>query len=106
MKTFSGKIADAGTGNSLRTFFALVNLADVHFTPDSLALHAATALEKAVVVYTGPTSYTELSVFGKGAVIHSDLDCLVCYLNVCDKKINCMNSLSIDMVYAALAKYF
>jgi ADP-heptose:LPS heptosyltransferase len=99
------KIIDTGTENSLREFFSLIDIVDVLLTPDSLGMHVGIALDKNVIVYTGPTSYTELDVFGKGEIIHSDIDCLVCYLNFCDKQNNCMDSLEVDQVYNSLQRF-
>ncbi len=101
----SFQIIDTGTENSMRQFFALINTIDTLFTPDSLGMHVGIALRKNVITYTGPTSYTELDVFGKGDILHSELDCLMCYLNQCDKKVNCMNSLSVEYVISAIRKY-
>ncbi|MCE1189763.1 MAG: glycosyltransferase family 9 protein [Ignavibacteria bacterium] len=106
LNSVPGSVVDAGTGNSMREFFSLVNAVDILFTPDSLAFHVGVALEKTVVVYTGPTSYSELDVFGKGAIIHSDIECLVCYLNQCNKEKNCMNTLSVEYVLNTLKQYF
>jgi ADP-heptose:LPS heptosyltransferase len=56
-------------------------------------MHIATALDKYTVVIVGPTSYTELDVFGNGRIVYSDkVDCLCCYLNRCEKIITCMNT--------------
>jgi heptosyltransferase-2 len=52
-----------GCENSIEDFIGMIYLADKVFTSDSLAFHIATALEKYTVVFTGPTSYTELDVF-------------------------------------------
>lgn len=88
-----------GCGNSLREFICIIYLADKIFTSDSLAFHIATALEKFTVVITGPTSYTELDIFDNGKIVHSNkVDCLVCYLNRCDKTVNCMNTLNVNDV--------
>ena len=88
-----------GCGNSLREFICIIYLADKIFTSDSLAFHIATALDKFTVAITGPTSYTELDVFDNGKIVHSSkVDCLVCYLNRCDKTVNCMNTLNVKDV--------
>jgi len=52
----STRIVDTGTENSLRQFFALVTLSDVFITGDTLALHAAAALQKKIIALIGPTS--------------------------------------------------
>lgn len=88
-----------GCKNTTDDFICIVYLADKIFTSDSLALHIATALEKYVVVIVGPTSHSELDVFGKGEILYSDkVDCLVCYLNRCDKYITCMNTIEAEDV--------
>lgn len=88
-----------GCENTTEDFISMVYLADKIFTSDSLAFHIATALEKYVVVIVGPTSNTELDVFGKGKVLYSaKVDCLVCYLNTCPKTVTCMNTINADDV--------
>jgi heptosyltransferase-2 len=92
-----------GCENSIEDFIGMIYLADKVFTSDSLAFHIATALDKYTVAFTGPTSFNELDVFGNGKIIHSSkVDCLVCYLNRCDKKVTCMNTLSPDDVISYL----
>lgn len=84
-----------GTDNTMEDFICIVSLAQEVFTSDSLCFHIATALGKYTVVIAGPTSNTELDVFGNGKVIYSDkVDCLCCYLNTCDKAITCMNTIN------------
>ena len=93
--TPSERIIKLGCDNPTDDFICYIYLADKIFTSDSLAMHIATALDKYTVVITGPTSYTELDVFGNGTIIHSDkVDCLCCYLNTCDKTVTCMNTVS------------
>ena len=88
-----------GCDNSVDDFIAFIYLSDKIFTSDSLAMHISTALKKYTVVITGPTSFTELDVFGSGAVIYSNkVDCLCCYLNTCDKAVTCMNTVDADEV--------
>jgi len=95
-------VLQLGTGNTTEEFIAIVYLSDRVFTSDSLCFHIAVAFGKYTVCFTGPTSHTELDVFGNGAVIYSDkVDCLCCYLNRCDKVINCMNTLTVEEVYQA-----
>jgi ADP-heptose:LPS heptosyltransferase len=88
-----------GCDNTTEDFIGIVYLADKIFTSDSLAFHIATALNKYAVVITGPTSHTELDVFGNGKILYSaKVDCLVCYLNKCDKTVTCMNTINADEV--------
>jgi len=91
-------LIDAGCDNSLMEFSSLINVTDILLTSDSLAMHMGVALGKSTVVLVGPTSPWELDVFGKGEIIHSDIDCLVCYLSRCDKTVTCMSTLSPEFV--------
>ena len=86
-----------GTENPMEDFICIVSLASEVFTSDSLCFHIACALGKYTVVIVGPTSHTELDVFGNGKVVYSNkVDCLCCYLNKCDKTITCMNTLKAE----------
>jgi heptosyltransferase-2 len=100
-----GQVVDGGCHNSLMEFAALVNQVDVLLTSDSLAMHIGVALEKPTIVLVGPTSPWELDVFGRGEILHSDIECLACYLSRCDKVINCMNTLSPEFVAGKISEF-
>lgn len=93
------RVINTGTDNSLREFFALLNLCDILVTGDTLAMHAATALNKKIIALFGPTSANEIESYGLITKIQSNLDCLVCYKMDCDFDPNCMNSISADLVF-------
>jgi heptosyltransferase-2 len=95
----SKNVINTGENNSLREFFSLVDISDVFITGDTLALHVATALEKSVVCMFGPTSHTEIEDYNRINKVIPDLDCLVCYKNTCDIRPNCMEIISVEMVY-------
>ena len=105
LKVMGDSVVDGGCDNSLMEFAALIQEVDVLLTSDSLAMHIGVALEKPTVVLVGPTSPWELDVFGKGAILHSDIECLSCYLSRCDKPVNCMNTLSPEFVAGKLADF-
>ena len=86
-------------------FSSLVNILDVLVTSDSLAMHIGVSLGKPTVVLVGPTSPWELDVFGVGEIVHTDIECLACYLSRCDKTVNCMNTLSPEHVTSVVEKY-
>ena len=95
-------LINTGTNNSLRTFFSLLNLADIVITGDTLALHAATALKKDIICLFGPTSYNEIEDYGRISTIFADLDCLVCYKTRCDFKVTCMGEISAGKIYKCI----
>ncbi len=98
-------IANSGCDNSLVEFTSLIGALDVLLTSDSLAMHIGIALGIPTIVLVGPTSPWELDVFGRGEIIHSDIECLSCYLSRCDKAVNCMNTLSPGLVLAKLERF-
>jgi len=95
-------VFDAGCDNEVRHFAALINCCSVVLSSDSLAMHVAVAMGRRTVVLFGPTSSTEVELFGLGEKVVPDLDCLVCYKRVCDFIPNCMDSISVDMVKRAI----
>ncbi|MFA6978948.1 MAG: glycosyltransferase family 9 protein [Ignavibacteriaceae bacterium] len=95
-------VINTGANNSLRQFFALVELSDIFITGDTLGLHIATALRKKIICLFGPTSSNEIEDYGRVTKISPKLDCLVCYKMRCDFSPNCMDSISVEMVFAAI----
>jgi heptosyltransferase-2 len=95
-------VIDTGCDNTLREFGAIVNLCDIVVTGDTLALHIAVALKKKVVALFGPTSYTEIDIYGKGRKVYADIDCLCCYKKTCDIHPNCMELITPEMVMTAI----
>jgi ADP-heptose:LPS heptosyltransferase len=98
-------VVDTGCHNSLMEFASLVDTVNLLLTSDSLAMHMGVALEKSTIVLVGPTSPWELDVFGKGEIVHSDIECLVCYLSRCDKSVTCMNTLPPRLVLDKIEQF-
>lgn len=95
-------LINTGHKNTLREFLSLLNLCDLVVTGDTLAMHAAVALKKKVVALFGPTSSSEIELYGRGEKIVSGMDCLCCYKETCDKHPNCMESISPEVVFRAV----
>ena len=100
------KVVNAGCDNSLMQFTSLINLVDLFFTPDSLGMHIAIALNKPTLVNVGPTSPWELDVYNNGTIIYNDsMDCIGCYNATCDKNNNCMNTLKPKLIFKKITEY-
>jgi ADP-heptose:LPS heptosyltransferase len=97
-------LINTGTNNSLREFFAKLDLADILVTGDTMALHAAAALKKEVVCLFGPTSYSEIYDYGRITKVYPDMECLTCYKPECDFDPTCMDNITVDMVYNEIEK--
>lgn len=98
------RLADTGCDNPVRHFSALVDQCHVVVTGDTLAMHVALARQKRTVVLFGPTSAPEIDLYGLGEKVVPDMGCLSCYKNACDFVPNCMDLISTDMVYGAVAR--
>jgi heptosyltransferase-2 len=103
-ETVQTAVYDAGCDNEVRHFAALIHCCSVVVSGDSLAMHIALAMGRRVVVLFGPTSHTEIELFGLGEKVIPDLDCLVCYKQECNFVPNCMDSISVDMVAQAIVR--
>jgi heptosyltransferase-2 len=103
-ETVRTSLYDAGCDNEVRHFAALIHCCAVVVSGDSLAMHIALALGKRVAVLFGPTSHTEIELFGLGEKVIPNLDCLVCYKQECNFVPNCMDSISVEMVSQAIVR--
>ena len=102
-------VIDTGTNNSLRQFFALLNLCNLMVVTDSLALHVFLGLGKSakgrytsggrVIALFGPTSSKEIELYGLGKKIVSKKDCINCYNKNCKKTPDCMQLIKAETVF-------
>jgi ADP-heptose:LPS heptosyltransferase len=104
MEAVSVPLYDAGCDNGVRHVAALLNCCAVVVSGDSLPMHLALAMGRRVVVLFGPTSHTEIELFGLGEKIVPDLDCLACYKQECDFVPSCMDMVSVEMVKRAIVR--
>ena len=95
-------LINTGCDNSLLEFAAIVDLCDFIVTADTLALHIATALEKKVITLFGPTSASEIELYGKGIKLSSADGCKCYYKKFCSQEISCMEKINSEMVIEAI----
>ena len=76
-------VVDTGCGNDLIDFPALVSLCHLVITTDSLGLHIALALKRKTVGLIGPTSPTEIGMYGLGEKVVAKSPCIACYRKDC-----------------------
>jgi lipopolysaccharide heptosyltransferase III len=103
-ETVQASLYDAGCDNDVRHFAALISCCSAVVSGDSLAMHIALAMGRQVVVLFGPTSHTEIELFGLGEKVIPDLGCLACYKQECDFVPNCMDMISVEMVTQAIVR--
>jgi ADP-heptose:LPS heptosyltransferase len=104
MKNVSGDIFNTGTNNTPREFLSLLDLCDAVVTGDTFAMHGAAGLKKKTIALFGPTSSSEIELYGRGIKITAPMDCLCCYKEDCSKKPNCMELIKPQAVYEAVKK--
>ena len=76
-------IIDAGTGNDLVDFPALINVCNYIISTDSLGLHVSLALKKKTICLIGPTLKNEIDTFEHGKVLVSNSNCIGCLKKDC-----------------------
>ena len=97
-------LINTGYNNSLVEFAAIVNLSDIIITADTLALHIGTALNKKIIALFGPTSTSEIDLFGRGKKVTAPDDCKCYYNKHCSEKVRCMEKITSGMVMKAISK--
>ncbi len=104
IKRSKAPLINTGHENTLREFLSLLSLCHLVVTGDTLAMHAAVALKRKVVALFGPTSSSEVELYGRGEKIAPDMDCLCCYKKTCAKHPNCMESIDPNTVFQVVRK--
>ncbi len=97
-------LIDTGYNNSLGEFAAIVNICDMLITADTLALHIGTALNKRIIALFGPTSISEIDLFGRGKKVTAQDDCKCYYDRYCSEEVSCMEKITSAMVMNAVSE--
>ncbi len=97
-------LINTGYNNSLVEFASIVNLCDLLITADTLALHIGTAINKKIIVLFGPTSVSEIDLFGRGKKIAAPDDCKCYYNRYCTEEESCMEKITTGMVMRAISE--
>lgn len=98
------RLLDTGCDNSMEAFLGIIECCDLVVTADSLAMHLAIGRKKQVVALFGPTSHTEVDLFGRGEKVVTDFPCACCYKPTCDVSPSCMESLRAATVAEAVRR--
>jgi ADP-heptose:LPS heptosyltransferase len=91
--------------SDLLVFAALLGECDVVVASDSLAMHLALSQAVRTVAFFGPTSDAEIDLFGLGEKVVTPLSCRRCYLTDCDVRPHCMQSIGVDLLFDATARW-
>ncbi len=76
-------VIDAGTGNNLTDFPALLNVCNYVIATDTLGLHLSLALKKKTICLIGPTPPNEKDMYGFGKKIIAKSKCVACLKKDC-----------------------
>lgn len=76
-------VIDTGCGNDLVEFPALISTCSLFVTTDSLGMHIALALKRKTICLVGPTSPSEIDLYGIGEKIIAKSSCICCYKSRC-----------------------
>ncbi len=87
------RVFDGGTEHSEQAFVALLDLVDLLFSGDTMAMHVAIALNKGVVAVFGPTCPQEIDLYDRGRKLVAQVPCAPCYKRVCDHQDQCLKAI-------------
>ncbi|MAE61699.1 MAG: hypothetical protein CMJ49_10135 [Planctomycetaceae bacterium] len=99
-----GWTVHGGWDHDERGFLGLIDLCDVVFSGDTMAMHAAIARQRGVVAWFGPTCEQEIDLFGLGEKLIAETGCSPCYKRVCDQGDACVGSVSIEDTVSAIGR--
>ncbi len=100
IKISKSPIIDAGCGNDLMEFPALISVCSFFITTDSLGLHISLALKRKTICLIGPTSNSEIDMYGIGEKILAKSDCVCCYKRDCKS----MDKIDTNSVVSSVSK--
>ncbi len=98
-----------GYRNTISQFISLVSNIPIVISADTFGLHASLSLSEKVISLWGPQPANEVHSYGKESKISVSLDCAPCFAGVSNNclhqnKLECMEKISIKLVYEALKK--
>lgn len=100
IKLAKSPIIDTGCGNNLVEFPALISVCNLVITTDSLGLHVALALKRKTICLIGPTSPSEIDIYGLGEKIIANSKDVCSYKTETD----CMNKIDLKDVEEKIKK--
>ncbi|MEK6928832.1 MAG: glycosyltransferase [Nanoarchaeota archaeon] len=100
IKITKASVIDAGCGNDLYEFPALISICSIIITSDTLGLHISLALKRKTIVLVGPTSSAELDMYSSGEKIIAKSNCICCYKKECES----MEKIDINEIIKAIDK--
>src|SRR6185295_1062298 len=101
----SGRVIDLVGRTSLAALVGLTSQCDVFLSNDSGAMHVAAALGRPVVAVFGPTDERATGPIGAHDVLTAPTFCRPCHLRDCPIDHRCMKRITVDSVFAAVARH-
>ncbi len=96
-------IINTPTTLGLRTGIALMDIADIIVTGDTLGMHIGIALKKEIVAWFNVSCAQEIDLYDRGEKIISDVHCSPCWKKECDTLI-CIKNINLDAIYEAIKR--
>jgi ADP-heptose:LPS heptosyltransferase len=104
----SDQIINTTEKYDIENFCYLIDICHIMVTGDTMALHAAIALNKKIIAFFGPGPFAETDLFDLGTKMYrSELDCLMCHDQFeCPYNGKCMSLISHLDVYNKIKKLY
>ncbi len=96
-------IINTPTDTGLRNGIALMDIADIIITGDTLGMHIGIGLKKIIIPWFNITCSQEIDLYGRGEKVISKEECSPCWKRECDT-LTCLKNIEIDKLYEAIRK--
>ncbi len=98
------EIINTPTDKGLYYGIAVMDIADIVVSGDTLGMHIGIGLKKEVVVWFNVSCASEIELYGRGEKIISKVECSPCWKPVCDKGLICLDNIDLDAIYQAIVR--
>lgn len=87
----------------LRIGIAVMDIADIIVTADTLGMHIGIGLKKEIVAFFNVSCAQEIDLYDRGLKILSEVPCSPCWKRECDSLI-CLKNINLDLIYDGIEK--
>ena len=100
-KSLNFNIINTPTDEGLRKGIAVMDIADIIVTGDTLGMHIGIGLKKEIIVWFNVSCAAEIDLYNRGVKILSDVPCSPCWKRECDSLL-CLKNIDLEKIYNAI----
>ncbi len=102
-KSLSFPVLNTPTTMGLKTGIAVMDIADIILSGDTLGMHIGIGLKKRMVVWFNVSCHQEIDLYGRGEKIISHVECSPCWKRKCDS-LKCLKEIELNKIHEAIKR--